>query len=80
MNTFEREISGKKPHLQKIGPLIKSVVYMCVLLIETHASILLRTLILRMVDAYEIRINVRVYERKLHEIENNLYCPRLKTI
>lgn len=64
MNTFEWEISGKKPHLQKIGPLIKSVVYMCVLLKETHASVLLRTLIIRMVDAYEIRINVRVYERK----------------
>lgn len=62
MNTFEWEISGKNPHLQKIGPLIKSVVYMCVLLKD--ASVLLRTLILRMVDAYEIRINVRVYERK----------------
>lgn len=37
---------------------------MCVILKETHASVLLRTLILKMVDAYEIRINVRVYERK----------------
>lgn len=48
---------------------------MCVLLKETHASVLLRTLILRMVDAYEIRINVRVYERKQHEIANNLIVP-----
>lgn len=56
----------KKPHLQKIGPLIKSVVYMCVILKETHASVLLRTLISRMVDAYENRIDVhvRVYQRK----------------
>lgn len=34
------------------------------LLKETHASVLLKTLTLRMVDTYKIRINVRVYERK----------------
>lgn len=37
---------------------------MCVILKEKYVSVLFKILILRMVDVYEIRINVCVYERK----------------